>query len=442
MQNYKEQFKGKKITVMGLGLLGGALNDIHYLAKHGAILTVTDLKSATQLKSSLDKLKKYPKIKFVLGGHKIEDFKNADIILQPGNVPIDSPYFMEARKNKIPIFVSESFFAHYAMGAILVGVTGTRGKSMTTALIYEILVENIKDRKVYLGGNVRNVSTLALLDKIKPGDIIVMELDSWALHGMGDIKISPHISVFTSFMPDHMNFYENNMEKYFDDKANIFKYQKKGDVLVTNKDVKKLIKQKTKSRIILADKKNVAGWQFIVPGEHQRQNLAYAVEVAKQFGISLEKIKKSVAKFKGVEGRLQLLRVYKGVKIYNDNNATTPEAVIAGIKAVKEEMHNLVLICGGSDKKVDLTNFTKEVNKNCKMMVLIPGTGTEVLLKNYKIKIPYKIGEGLKEVIKYALSNAKKGDTILFSPGFASFGMFNNEYERNDQFVKLIKKLK
>ena len=115
---------------------------------------------------------------------------------------------------------------------------------------------------------------------------------------------------------------------------------------------------------------------------------------------------------------------------------------MAGLKAVKETGHGLVLICGGSDKKVDLTKFVKEVNKNCKMIALIPGTGTEVLLKNYKIKIPYKVGKNLKEVVEFALPNAKIGDTILFSPGFASFGMFNNEYERNDQFMKIVKKLK
>jgi UDP-N-acetylmuramoylalanine--D-glutamate ligase len=115
---------------------------------------------------------------------------------------------------------------------------------------------------------------------------------------------------------------------------------------------------------------------------------------------------------------------------------------MVGIKAVKEAGHGLVLICGGSDKKVDLTKFVKEINKNCKMMALIPGTGTEVLLNNYKIKIPYKVGKNLKEVVEEALKSAKKGDTILFSPGFASFGMFNNEYERNDLFMKLVKKLK
>jgi len=443
MQNYIEKFKGKKITVMGLGLLGGASNDARFLAECGAELIVTDLKTEEQLASSVKPLKKYKNIKFVLGEHRLEDFKNADLILQMGNVPPDSPYLLEAEKNKIPIFVSESLFAKYVSPEItLIGVTGTRGKSMTTMLIYEILLKNLKDKKVYLGGNVRSVSTLALFKKVKKGDIVVMELDSWALHGMGDVKISPHISVFTSFMPDHMNYYNNSMEKYFDDKANIFKYQKKDSVLIIRPGMKKFIKKEhLKGKLITVNKKNVENWKFIVPGEHQRENLACAVEVARQFDISEFSIKKVVGNFKGVEGRLQLLKIYKGIKIYNDNNATTPEATIAGIKALKGKSRNIVLICGGADKKLDLTSFVKVVNKNCKFVSLIPGTGTDVLLKEYKLKVSNEIGKDLKEVVKNALAKAKKGDTVLFSPAFASFGMFNNEYERNDLFIKIISAL-
>ena len=440
MIDYKKFFKGKKITVMGLGLLGGAVNDIRYLAENGAVLTVTDLKTAEQLKPSLRQLKKYPKIKFILGKHKIEDFKNTDMVIQPGNVPMDSLYLTEARKNRIPIFVSESLFAKYASGVILVGVTGTRGKSMTTALIYEILKS--AGQRVFLGGNVRNVSTLALLEKVKPGDIVVTELDSWALHGMGEIKKSPHISVFTSFMPDHMNYYGGNMKKYFSDKANIFKHQEKGDILVIRPGMKKLISKNLKSLPAWAGKLVV-----VKPGNFQEENRACAVAVAKQFKISEAKIKQAIKNFRGLEGRLQYVKTVRGVKIYNDNNATTPEATSAGIELLQPQRQDLwgkkiILICGGADKKLPLDNFVKVINKYCKAAVFIPGTGTSKLLKNYKIKIPNKIGENLKEAVKNAQGFALRGDIVLFSPAFASFGMFNNEYERNDLFMKIIKGLK
>lgn len=445
MQNYKEFFKNKKITIMGLGILGRALGYTKFLAECGADLIVTDLKTKEQLATSVKALENFPNIKFVLGEHRLEDFRDRDMIIRMTNVPQDSVHLAEARKNNIPVELDVSLFLKCAPEVKVVGVTGTRGKTMTTTLIYEILKANEKflGKKVYLGGNIRGIATLPLLKKVKPGDILVCELDSWQLQGFGDDKVSPNISVFVSFMPDHMNYYKNSMEDYFNDKANIFKYQKKDDVLIICPGMKKLIKKEhTKGKLIGIDKNEVANWKFTVPGEHNRENLACAVKVAEQFKIPINKIKKAVAEFQGVEGRLQYLRNYKGIKIYNDNNATTPEATMAGIEAVKTNNKNIVLLCGGADKKLDLTNFVKIVNKNCKAVALIPGSGTDVLLKDYELKVPYEIGKDFKEVVSKAIKFAKKGDIILFSPAFASFGLFNNEYERNDLFVKLIKKLK
>jgi len=460
INKYREFFKGKKITVMGLGLLGRGLGYTKFLAECGADLIVTDLKSSTALKSSLDKLQKFKNITYVLGEHRLEDFRDRDVVIKAAGVPLDSIYIKEAQKNGIPVEMDVSLFAKCAPEVIIVGVTGTRGKSMTTALIYEILKKNEKflKRNVFIGGNVRGVATLPLLKKVKAGDILVCELDSWQLQGFGDAKISPHISVFTSFMPDHMNYYKDSMEKYFNDKANIFKYQKGRDILIVRPHVKKIIPKKIKSKLIVADVKSITDHKFIVPGEHQRENLACAIEVAKQFKIPTSNIKQAVKNFKGLEGRLQYVKAIKGVKIYNDNNATTSEATISGIEALSMDnspdvghqmsdvwrnvwRKKIVLICGGSDKKLPLDNFVKVVNKYCKAVVLIPGTGTEKLA-SFKLKVEsYKV-ESLNEAIKKSLSLASRGDTILFSPAFASFGMFNNEYERNDLFMKIIKKLK
>lgn len=452
MIDYKKFFKDKKITIMGLGLLGRGVGDAVFLAECGAKLTISDLKSKKQLKESLKKLKKFKDIKYVLGEHKLEDFRDCDMVLKAAGVPLDSIYIKEARKNKIPIEMDVSLFAKCAPEVILIGITGTRGKSMTTALIYEILKKNEKllGRKVYIGGNVRGVATLPLLKKIKTGDILVCELDSWQLQGFGEANlpaqagISPHISVFTSFMPDHMNYYKNNMKDYFADKANIFKFQKKGDILIVRPHVKKIIPRGIKSKLIVADEKSVAGYKFIVPGQHQRENLSCAVMVAHLFRIPDLKIKAVIKKFKGLEGRMQYLKTIKGAKVFNDNNATTPEATMADIRALEEEKKGgkIILISGGADKNLDLGLYVNVVNTFCKAIILIPGTGTNKLLQNYKFKIPNKKAKNLKEAVKIALGLASRGDIILFSPAFASFGMFQNEYDRGDQFVKIIKNLK
>ena len=472
MQNYKKQFKGKKITIMGLGLLGRGIGYTKFLAECGADLIVTDLKTKEQLATSLKALSKFKNIKYVLGEHRLEDFKNRDMIMKAAGVPLDSIYIKEAKKNGIPVEMDVSLFAKTAPDVMVIGVTGTRGKSMTTTLIYEILKANEKflKKKIYIGGNLRGVATLPLLKKVKSrasmdtatcelvdsklgnsaeSDILVCELDSWQLQGFGEAKISPSVSVFTTFMPDHMNYYKNDMDKYFGDKANIFKYQKSEDILVILPDMKKWIKKEdVKGKLVVTDKKEVDTWKFNVKGDHHRNNLSCAVKVAEVLGIPEDKIKKVVSKFKGLEGRTQLFKTYKGIKIYNDNNATTPEATIAGIEALKTSdrqglaERKIVLICGGADKGLNLDNFVKTVNENCKSIIMIPGTGTERIVNNYELRIKNEVGKGLKDIVKSALSQAKKGDIILFSPAFASFGMFNNEYERNDLFVKIIKKLK
>lgn len=441
--NYKEFFKDKKITIMGLGLLGRGVGDAVFLAECGARLTITDLKSEKELKSSLQKLKKFKDIKYTLGEHDFRDFNNKDMILKAAGVPIDSMYIKEAEKNGIPIEMDVSLFVKLAPGVILAGVTGTRGKSMTTALIYEILSKNIKDRKVYIGGNVRGVATLPLLNKIKDGDILVCELDSWQLQGFGDGKISPNISVFTSFMPDHMNYYKGSMKDYFADKANIFKYQKIGDILIVRPDMKKLIPKSIKSKLIVVNAKDADKYTSFLPGKFQKENLACAVAVAKQFKVSDAGIKKAIKNFKGLEGRLQYIKTVKGVKIYNDNNATTPEATMVGIEALslKLKEKKIILICGGNDKGLDLKAFIKVVDKYCKLVVTIPGTGTDRLFDT-KFKSHIMGAKNLKEAIKVATGEAKSGDILLFSPSFSSFGQYNNEYERGDEFIKIIKFLK
>lgn len=457
MQNYKQFFKGKKITVMGLGLLGRGIGYTKFLAECGADLIVTDLKTEEQLKISIKQLSKYNlpaqagSIKYVLGEHRLEDFKDRDMIVKAAGVPLDSPFINEAKKNGIPIEMDVSLFAKCAPEVMIIGVTGTRGKSMTTTLIYEILKANEKKlkRKVYIGGNLRGVATLPLLKKVKAGlpaqagDILVCELDSWQLQGFGEAKISPNISVFTTFMADHMNYYLNDLKKYFEDKANIYKYQKKDDVLIIRPGMKKYIKKSdTKGKLVVVNPKNVEDWKFNVPGEHHRENLACAVEVAKQLGIPLANIKKVIASFKDLEGRLQLLKTHKGVKIYNDNNATTPEATIASIEALKNKKNDIILICGGADKGLSLDKFVKVINKSCKAVIFLKGSGTEKLLSSkQKVLCSKVIVNDLKEAVQKAVEQSNKGDVILFSPAFASFGMFNNEYERNDQFMKIIKKL-
>lgn len=466
MNNYKNFFKGKpykdyfwakKITVMGLGLLGRGLGDVKFLAECGADLIVTDLKSAEDLKTSLHELRDFKNIKFTLGEHKIEDFKNRDFILKAAGVPIDSVYINEARKNNIPIEMSSSLFAKLS-GAMIVGITGTRGKSTVTHLIYKILEKHYKNKKesVFLGGNVKGVSTLAFLKKVKEGDIAVLELDSWQLQGFGESHISPHIAVFTTFMNDHLNYYKGDVNEYLNDKANIFRYQQSQDILVVGKTVRSIVHEKygqsIKGKMIVADPDSVPKfWKIKIPGEHNISNISIAMAVCLSLDVPMETIKSAVESFKGVSGRLEFLKKIKGVSVYNDTTATTPDATIVALRALGDssstslgiKSKKIILIFGGADKNLDMSELAKTIPIFCKAVILLFGTGSDKFIaQNPEVKIDAKGCKNLKEAISLAMKYAKKGDILLFSPAFASFGMFKNEFDRGDQFVEIINSLK
>lgn len=438
---------------MGLGLLGRGLAVAKFLAENGARLTITDLKTGEQLAHSVRKLENFVrdkglhKINFVLGKHQVEDFANTDMVIRAPNAPLDSQYLLAAKNVGVPIEMDASLFAKLApKGITIIGITGTRGKTTTTHLIYGIL--KIAGKRVFIGGNVRNGATLPLLKKVRSGDFVVLELDSWQLQGFGEAKISPQIAVFTSFMQDHMNYYKGDMRRYFEDKVNIYKYQKAGDHLVINKDLAKQYAINTSSHIhkISADllDKNI---KTKLLGKHNLNNIAYAVAVARILDVPEKIIKKAVESFKPISGRLEPLGRKHGVLFVNDNNSTTPDATIVALRALGDlKRKNIVLIFGGDDKKLDMSGLIKEIPKYCSKVIMFKERGTDTIrdkvLNLAKKDLEVYEEEGLEACIHRANEVAKKGGVILFSPAFSSFGRhFKNEYDRGDQFVKLFGKL-
>ena len=189
------------------------------------------------MQSSISRLQMYDNISFRLAEHKVDDFTQCDMVIKAAGVPLQSPFIAAAREAGVPVYMSTALFAKFAReeGTIIIGVTGTRGKSTITHLIHRTLAH--ADRRTQFGGNVRGVSTLALSTHMGPGDYAVLELDSWQLQGFGDLHISPSISVFSNLMPDHLNDYHPDMDSYFKDKANIYVYQKPGDHLFVGASV-------------------------------------------------------------------------------------------------------------------------------------------------------------------------------------------------------------
>jgi UDP-N-acetylmuramoylalanine--D-glutamate ligase len=456
MKNACQSFEGKKITLLGLGLLGRGAGDAEFLAKCNARLIVTDVKTGVQLAESVERLKKYPNIEFHLGGHRKEDFANADLVIKAAGVPLNSPEVAEAKKNNVPVAMSTALFSKYAMeaGAKVVGVTGTRGKSTTAQMIYEIL--KAAGKEVLLGGNVRGVSTLAMLPNVSKNTIAILELDSWQLQGFGDLKISPNVSVFTNLMPDHLNYYSNSitpdgvrtgMEEYFSNKANIFRFQKENDSLFIGHSIAARVWKAKPSTEAVVPPAIPTDWKLKIIGEHNRENASFAAAALRALGLSENEIREGLERFEGVEGRLQFVREVNGIKIYNDNNATTPEATVVGLEALsvgQSPGKDITLITGGSEKGLPLGKLVSSIQENVSHVILLTHEqykGSQRFAKELReANVAFDEADGLQKAITLAMQKTKQG-TVLFSPGFASFGMFKNEYERNDDFMKLVRSL-
>jgi UDP-N-acetylmuramoylalanine--D-glutamate ligase len=441
MQEFKNFIAGKKITVMGLGLLGRGLKDTQFLVECGANVTVTDLKTADQLSASIDQLKHLPII-FKLGEHDPRDFQQADLILRNADVPKSSPFLKIATDNGIPVEMDESLFAKFFKGKI-VGITGTRGKTTTTVLVHKILSSQYAN--VFLSGNILGSATLPLLNCIQETDLVVLELSSWQLQGFHDAQISPNASIFTNIYPDHLNRYEG-MSDYIQDKKAIYMYQKQGDFCCFNADqekTKKLSYEARAEKLFFSEADIPIDWAIPLPGKHNRQNVAAALRLTRQLGVPSEKIQKVVEGFQGVEHRLQKVAVKKGIEFINDSTSTTPVAGCAALDSI--ENRRILLIAGGSDKKLDLDEFAvSAANKAC-FIALLQGTATPKLANQIeradgKSKL---VGcfDSLKEAVMKLLEVSKPGDIILLSPACASFGMFQNEYDRGNQFINIINSL-
>ena len=436
-QSYLEFFKDKTITQMGLGLLGRGVGDAAFLAQHCKKLYVTDMKTADELRVSVDALKDFKNIEFVLGGHDAKIFTSVDFVMKGAGVRLDNLFILEAKKNNIPVYMSTALFS-YLSKIKTIGITGTRGKSTVTYMVGDILKR--AGKKVLMGGNIRGVSTLAMLPEAPNYDIAVLELDSWQCQGFDDLKISPNVGVFTTFYPDHMNYYDGDMKQYLYDKSSIFRHQKAGDVFVVSKDVfavteneRKNVKGQLNAGVVDALPES---FTLKIPGKHNLLNAALAKAAAQACGVDGAVIDVALHEFNGVEGRLQWVGSWQERDFYNDSNATTQEATLAALTSFPSE--NIVLIFGGSDKGLPMDRMLSYISDNNIRCVLIKGTGSDRVLQHLP---DLDVVGSMQDAMRIAKQKSKPNDRIILSPAFASFGVFKNEYDRSDQFMREVQSL-
>lgn len=457
----ESDLKGKKVTVMGLGLHGGGVGTVAFLSRLGAQVTVTDLRSAGELKESLSKLEGASGIRYSLGGHRVEDFEGADMVVKNPGIPWGNEFIKNAERSGAKIEMDSSLFFKLCKGKII-GVTGTKGKTTVSSLIFEILKAAGRDAlKVGIG----QVSVLDKLDEIDADTLVVFELSSWRLSALGRCKTSPSVAVITNIYPDHLNYY-GDMEAYVADKKNIFIFQNESDICVMNADNPECLGmlKEIPSNAFVFSKDGQSGMrgshiedgeivfrddsgsraimdsdEIRIKGAHNIHNVLAAVSAACAMGIDSESIRKGVSNFSGNPHRLEFVREIGGVKYYNDSAATTPESAIAGLKSFSEPV---VMICGGSDKNLDMSRFSKEISRHAKHVVFLKGTATDKMLSILDRQKSFSIAESMTEAVDLVREETVSGDIVLLSPGAASFGMFLNEFDRGDKFREAVNGLK
>lgn len=446
------------VAVLGLGREGMAL--LQFLNKQKIKPVGLDNRGANKLGKDYKKIKQLTS-KLWLGKDYLEHLADFDMVFRSPGVPLDLAEIKKARRQGV-IFSSLTQLFFDLCPAKIVGVTGTKGKSTTVSLIYHILKGAIAG-KIYLKGNI-GFPPLSLLGKLKKSDVVVLELSSFQLE---DLSKSPPLAVVLDIVPEHLSRHKT-FDKYLQAKSNIFLHQKKNDYLIISADypvTRSIIKQakakvvKFSIRKILSRGLYLAGDEIIlrdlktgkrtvvlnrsdisILGKHNLNNIMPAIAVAKLFKVSLKHIKNKIKTFKTLAHRMELVAKFKNIEFVNDSMATTPIAVVAAVKAINNP---LALILGGVSKGENLDDLLP-ILKSDKIsgLVLIGKDSVKLttFLKRKKSNIPFTTAKNLNTAIVKAMKYLPQEEksSVVLAPGFASFDMFKDAYDRGNQFKKMV----
>lgn len=461
-----EDIKGKKVTIMGLGLNGGGEAAVRFFLNKGAYVTVTDMKTEEQLAATVEKLNSdssldHSRLTYRLGEHRIEDFESADCVIKNPGVKFEGNKYLAAAR---AIESDLSIFLRFT-NCPIIAVTGSKGKSSTVSAIYYGLSQ--AGYTTFLGGNI-TVSPLTFFDQVNGDTPVVIEFSSWQLADLrGRGVLRPHISLITKIVPDHQNWY-GNMESYVADKRLIYADQTKGDYSIFDSDDwGDSFAAESKATVLRYGSK--AGWklelgELLVPGEHMKINAQNAALVMHLMGVPDDRIKEILQKWPGIDHRLQYFHSWIAkngttIKFYNDSCATVPEAAAAASQAFGKPV---ILMTGGTEKGLELTPLIKTLTEPeaagarfpVKDLYLLAGSATDKLLPELdKAGVKYHGPfDGLEPLLKEAKSafdmlnnqseKEKAGEEIfVFSPGATSFGMFSNEFDRGNKYMAAVKRI-
>ncbi len=445
--------RNKNVCVIGAARSGLAVSKL--LALQGAVVFVSDSGDEASMKASAEYLIKN-QIDFEFGKHTEKVFNSSLMVISPG-VPSNARIVLEAERKGIPV-VSELEVASWFCKSPIVAVTGSNGKTTTTTLIGEIFKRAGKD--TIIAGNIGIAFSETVL-QLNPESVAILEVSSFQLDHIKEFR--PKVSVITNITTDHMDRYDNSMEKYSASKARIFENQEADDVLIYNHDdeIVKSLSEKAKCKLFPFSTKEIfPEGAFVndgivtvnhngviseiiktvdinIKGLHNIYNSLAAILAAKCMDISDEVIAESLKNFKGVEHRLEFVRELKGVKYINDSKATNVDSVWYAIDATDSP---IILLLGGRDKGNDYSKLFKIVQRKVKTIIAI-GESADKVFDEFRNYVEVKKADTMDAAVQEAFEISVSGDVVLLSPACASFDWYKNFEHRGKIFKECVNKL-
>lgn len=451
------ELKNKKVLVAGSGKSGiGAAN---LLKKVGAVVTIYDGNVKLNKEDILVKLDNKENVDVILGELKEDVIKQFDLMILSPGIAIDAPFVNDVRDNNVPIW-GEVELAYVVGKGRLAAITGTNGKTTTTALVGEILAAYYKDVNVV--GNIGTPYTLTAFDSTED-TVTVAEISSFQLETIHTFK--PDVSAVLNITPDHLNRHYT-MECYINVKMSIAMNQDENQPIILNyeDEILREYAPKLKNKIVWFSSKNKLEEGVYLDGKnimyaengekrvitttedttlvgiHNVENIMAAIGISVNMGVPDAVIKEAIKKFKAVAHRIEYVDTIDDVIYYNDSKGTNTDA---SIKAIQAMTRPTVLIAGGYDKKVTFDEWAKELEGKVKCLVLLGETSNQIADTAKKYGFENIIfTKSLKEAIDECKKNAQQGDAVLLSPACASWDMFDSYEQRGDMFKDYVKKLK
>lgn len=446
----------KKILVIGAAVTGVPV--VKETIKLGADVILNDLKKEDELAEVLAEIEGLP-LRLVTGGHPVELAEECDFVVVSPGVPLEIPLVKRAKVLGKEV-ISEIELAYRLTSTPIAAITGTNGKTTTTALLGEIMKNS--GRNTFITGNIGHAMILEV-GNAKPEDAFVLEVSSFQLESVSSFK--PKVSAILNITPDHLNRHKT-MENYIGTKCRIFMNQDVTDYTILNGDDPETSKltNRPRSKVLLFSRKKALEQgaylendsivikvgnkketiihkdRIYIPGNHNLENSLAAALMAYCMGVPVPVIADTLESFRGVEHRIEYVEEINGVIYYNDSKGTNSDASIKAIEAMKRPT---VIIAGGYDKGSEYDDFIEAFGDVVKHMVLIGKTADrlEETARRHGFKNTHRAGD-LREAVNICHSLAKSGECVLLSPACASWDMFSNYEERGRLFKEYVRALK